>query len=482
MERRSERRLLQRAQRAALPPADRRSSLRVPHRERRSARVHADVPAPMDARARDPSTSLQRLGARHLRAARPGKPARARLPAPPRRRGHPLREQPCSSSAIRGGGPQRIRRLVGDGALERPGVSDNRQASVPHDVERARLLLVQAAAARRATAAGRGILGGCMTATITEIVGENGGGDGDAGAATRPTWRLRRGATVTDTGVTFSVWAPHAERVTLHLAGQGQGRRDEHEMIPEPNEPGVFSVHVTDAKAGDRYGFCVNDGPPLPDPASRSQPEGVHALSEVIDPADFTWRDESWPGVSLPDFVIYEMHVATFTEEGTFDAAAERLPDLLALGVTAIELMPVAQFPGRRNWGYDGVNLYAPQSSYGGPAGLKRLINAAHALGLGVVLDVVYNHVGPEGNYLDQFGPYFTDVYRTPWGRAVNYDGRGSDGVRRWALDNALYWICEYHIDALRLDAVHGIFDFGALQFLEELSDEAHELGRQLGR
>jgi maltooligosyltrehalose trehalohydrolase len=322
-----------------------------------------------------------------------------------------------------------------------------------------------------------------MTATITEIVGESGkkGEDGDAGPATRPIWTLRRGATVTDTGVTFSVWAPHAERVALHLAGRGSGDA-EHAMLPEPDEPGVFSVHVTDAKAGDRYGFRVNDGPPIPDPASRSQPEGVHALSEVVDPSDFTWRDESWPGVSLPDFVIYEMHVATFTEDGTFDAAAERLPDLLALGITAIELMPVAQVPGRRNWGYDGVNLYAPQSSYGGPAGLKRLINAAHALGLGVVLDVVYNHVGPEGNYLDQFGPYFTDVYRTPWGRAVNYDGRGSDGVRRWALDNALYWICEYHIDALRLDAVHGIFDFGALQFLEELSDEVHELGRQLGR
>jgi len=186
--------------------------------------------------------------------------------------------------------------------------------------------------------------------------------------------------------------------------------------------------------------------------------------------------------VSLQDFVIYEIHVGSFTPEGTFEAAAARLPELLALGVTAIELMPIASFPGRRNWGYDGVHLYAPQQSYGGPQGLKRLVNAAHAHGIGVVLDVVYNHVGPEGNYLDSYGPYFTEVYRTPWGRAVNYDGHGSDAVRRWAHDNALYWVSEFHIDALRLDAVQGIFDFGSFSFLEELSDEVHEMGRQLGR
>ncbi len=253
-------------------------------------------------------------------------------------------------------------------------------------------------------------------------------------------------------------------------------------MTRDDGERGVFSANVPGVVAGDRYGFRVNGGRPLPDPAGRSQPDGVHALSEVVDPDAFAWRDDGWAGVSLPDFVIYEIHVGTFTPEGTFAAAAGRLADLRALGVTAVELMPVAEFPGRRNWGYDGVHIYAPHHAYGGPEGLRRFVDAAHAHGIGVVLDVVYNHLGPEGNYLDHYGPYFTDVYRTPWGRAVNYDGRGSDGVRRWAHDNALHWVSEYHVDALRLDAVHGIFDFGALGFLEELSDEVHELGRRLGR
>jgi len=244
----------------------------------------------------------------------------------------------------------------------------------------------------------------------------------------------------------------------------------------------VWSALVPNVVAGDRYGYRIDGGDPLPDPVSRSQPDGVHGLSEVVDPTQFEWQDDNWVGMSLPDFVIYELHVGTFTPEGTFDAIIPRLGQLAALGVTAIELMPVAEFPGARNWGYDGVHFYAPHHAYGGPDGLRRLVNAAHQHGLGVVLDVVYNHVGPEGNYLDHYGPYFTDVYRTPWGRAMNYDGAGSDAVRRWAHDNALYWICEFHIDALRLDAVQGIFDFGALAFLEELSDEVHELGRRLGR
>ena len=299
-------------------------------------------------------------------------------------------------------------------------------------------------------------------------------------AMERPVWTLRRGATLTDTGVCFSVWAPRAKSVTVVVAtGDAEG---EHPLERRTGERGVFGADIVGVKAGDRYGYRIDGGDPLPDPMSRSQPEGVHALSEVVDPHDFEWRDEAWSGLALPDFALYEMHVGAFTPEGTFDAAAARLPELLALGITAIELMPVTEFPGRRNWGYDGVHLFAPHHAYGGPAGLKRLVNAAHALGLAVVLDVVYNHVGPEGNYLDHFGPYFTDVYRTPWGRAVNYDGPGSDGVRRWAHDNALYWLAEYHVDALRLDAVHGIYDFGALQFLEELSDEVHELGRRLGR
>jgi maltooligosyltrehalose trehalohydrolase len=296
----------------------------------------------------------------------------------------------------------------------------------------------------------------------------------------RPVWQLQRGATIVPGGVTFTVWAPRAKDVAVHVAGAaGAG---DHPLTRLEGERGVWSATVPRVVAGDRYGFRLDGAEPLPDPASRSQPDGVHALSAVVDPAQFAWQDGNWPGMALPDFVLYEIHVGTFTPEGTFDAVIPRLGQLSALGVTAIEIMPVAEFPGRRNWGYDGVHLYAPHHAYGGPEGLRRLVNAAHQHGLGVVLDVVYNHVGPEGNYLDQYGPYFTDVYRTPWGRAVNYDGPGSDAVRRWAHDNALYWISEFHVDALRLDAVQGIFDFGALAFLEELSDEAHELGRRLGR
>ena len=296
----------------------------------------------------------------------------------------------------------------------------------------------------------------------------------------RSGWQLRRGATLVEGGVTFSVWAPKARDVVVHVAG-GAGAGD-HPLAVMAGERSVYTATVPGVVAGDRYGIRIDGAEPLPDPASRSQPDGVHSLSEVVDPGEFAWQDGSWPGMALPDFVIYEVHVGTFTPEGTFDAAIPRLSQLVALGVTAIEIMPVAEFPGRRNWGYDGVHIYAPHHAYGGPEGLRRLVNAAHQHGLGVVLDVVYNHVGPEGNYLDRFGPYFTDVYRTPWGRAVNYDGPGSDGVRRWAHDNALYWVSEFHIDALRLDAVHGIFDFGALGFLEELSDEVHELGRSMGR
>jgi maltooligosyltrehalose trehalohydrolase len=298
---------------------------------------------------------------------------------------------------------------------------------------------------------------------------------------TRPSgWTLRRGALLGADAVTFSVWAPRAAEVTVHVAdGAGAG---DHRLARVDGERGVWAAAVPAMAAGDRYGFRIDDGDPLPDPVSRSQPDGVHGLSQVVDPARFAWEDGNWPGMSLPDFVLYELHVGTFTSEGTFDAIIPRLGQLAALGITAIELMPVAEFPGARNWGYDGVNIYAPHHAYGGADGLRRLVNAAHQHGLGVVLDVVYNHVGPEGNYLDRFGPYFTDVYRTPWGRAMNYDGAGSDEVRQWAHDNAMYWICEYHIDALRLDAVQGIFDFGALAFLEELSDDVHELGRRLGR
>jgi maltooligosyltrehalose trehalohydrolase len=291
---------------------------------------------------------------------------------------------------------------------------------------------------------------------------------------------VARGVTLDDEGATFSVWAPAARQVVLHIAtGEARG---EHALSPVDGAPGVLAARVEGVRAGDRYGYRLDGSDPLPDPVSRAQPDGVHALSHVVDPAAFAWDDAHWPGLALADFLIYELHVGTFTPEGTFDAAAARLPELLAMGITAVEVMPIASFPGTRNWGYDGVHLYAPQQSYGGPDGFRRFVRAAHALGLAVVLDVVYNHVGPEGNYLDRFGPYFTDAYCTPWGRAVNYDGRGSDEVRRWARENALHWISEYHVDALRLDAVHGIYDFGAVAFLEELSDAVHALGRRLDR
>ena len=302
----------------------------------------------------------------------------------------------------------------------------------------------------------------------------------DSPPAARLDAGVARGVTLTADGAIVSVWAPAAQDVVLHVAtGTALG---DHPMPKLDGAPGVYALEVPGLRAGDRYGFRLDGGDPLPDPVSRSQPGGVHGLSQVVDPDAFAWDDAHWPGLALADFLIYELHIGTFTPEGTFDAAAARLPELLAMGVTAVEVMPIASFPGRRNWGYDGVHLYAPQESYGGPEGFRRFVRAAHALGMAVVLDVVYNHVGPEGNYLDRFGPYFTDVYRTPWGRAINYDGRGSDEVRRWARENSLHWITEYHVDALRLDAVHGIYDFGAVAFLEELSDAVHELGRRLNR
>ena len=235
--------------------------------------------------------------------------------------------------------------------------------------------------------------------------------------------------------------------------------------------------------AGARYFVIADQGAPRPDPASRSQPDGVHAASEVID-TSFAWRDHDWRGIPLAEYVIYELHIGTFSEAGTFDGALQHLDELRELGVTAIEVMPVAQFPGARNWGYDGVLPFAVQNSYGGPAGLQRLVDACHARGLAVILDVVYNHLGPEGNYLGEFAPYFTAKYKTPWGPAVNVDDAHSDEVRRFFIDNALEWITDYHIDALRLDAVHGILDTSAKPFLAELSEavalRALELGRQV--
>jgi maltooligosyltrehalose trehalohydrolase len=295
-------------------------------------------------------------------------------------------------------------------------------------------------------------------------------------------WGLERGASVVDHGVRFEVWAPHARRVTVEVSA---GARFV-ELPLEPLRDGVFATFAEGVRAGADYRFRLTrpDGTTIhrPDPVSRWQPYGVHGSSRVVDPRTFRWTDAGWSIGEMADQVIYELHVGAFSNAGTFEAVAERLGALRYLGVTAIEIMPVAEFPGDRNWGYDGVALYAPESSYGGPDGLRTLVDAAHRRGLGVILDVVYNHLGPEGNYLSDFGPYFTTRYRTPWGGAVNFDGPDSDEVRRFVIDNALYWIKEHHVDGLRLDAVHAIFDSSSRHILDELASAVHDLGRRLGR
>jgi maltooligosyltrehalose trehalohydrolase len=238
---------------------------------------------------------------------------------------------------------------------------------------------------------------------------------------------------------------------------------------------------TADAEGRD-YAFAVDGAGPLPDPRSPWQPRGVHGPSRVVDHAAFRWTDAGWQAPPLAAGLVYELHVGTFTPAGTFDGVIERLDHLVRLGVTHVELMPVAQFPGGHGWGYDGVDLFAPHTAYGGPDGLKRLVDACHGRGLAVLLDVVYNHLGPAGNYLERFGPYFTDRYATPWGRAVNLDGPGSDQVRRFFCDNALAWLRDYHADGLRLDAVHAILDTSAVHFLEQLAAEVADLGARLGR
>ena len=274
----------------------------------------------------------------------------------------------------------------------------------------------------------------------------------------------------------FLLWAPHSRSVSLKLVENGR-------TIPmNALQGGYHQAVVGDLSAGTRYCYCLEDGRELPDPASRFQPEGVHGPSQLVDTGAFRWTDHNWKGRELQGSVLYELHIGTYTREGTFDGLVPHLAYLAELGVTSLEIMPVAQFPGACNWGYDGVYEYAPQNSYGGPEGLQRLVDAIHAHGLAVILDVVYNHLGPEGNYLNAFAPYFTDRYRTPWGQALNFDGSGSNDVRRFFRENALYWLEDYHFDALRLDAVHGIFDFSAQHFLAELKESADELSQKLGR
>jgi len=274
----------------------------------------------------------------------------------------------------------------------------------------------------------------------------------------------------------FLVWAPNSKSVSLNILG----RNDPVRMLAQPH--GYHNAVVGNLPHDARYLYRLEDGRELPDPASRFQPEGVHEPSQLVDTQSFRWTDNNWKGIRLEDSIFYEVHVGTYTREGTFDALIPHLKDLADLGITVVEIMPIAQFPGSRNWGYDGVYPFATQNSYGGPDAFHRFVDAAHAHGLAVALDVVYNHLGPEGNYLSAFGPYFTGHYRTPWGDAINYDGPDSDEVRRFFIENALYWMEDLHIDALRLDAVHGIFDFGARHFLAELKSRVDELSDKLGR
>lgn len=276
----------------------------------------------------------------------------------------------------------------------------------------------------------------------------------------------------------FRVWAPFCRMVELKLFLSGGET-----LIPmERDGEGYFRAKVSKILPGNRYLYVLDGKKERPDPASRFQPEGVHGPSCAVDPDIYKWNDSKWKGIALKDLIFYEVHVGTFTPEGTFESAIRKLPYLKKLGITCLEIMPVAQFPGKRNWGYDGVGLYAVQNSYGGPEGLKRLVDACHCAGIAVCLDVVYNHLGPEGNYLRDFGPYFTKKYRTPWGDAINYDDCESDHVRRFVIENALYWIREYHVDVLRLDAVHAIYDFSARHILQELNDEVQTLAQKLGR
>jgi maltooligosyltrehalose trehalohydrolase len=274
----------------------------------------------------------------------------------------------------------------------------------------------------------------------------------------------------------FRVWAPNVKQVELHILAP-QDR-----LMPMlPDERGYHEAEVPDVEPGARYLYRLDGEKERPDPASRYQPEGVHGPSEVVDQS-FPWEDECWFGLPLPDQIIYELHTGTFSAAGTFQGVIPYLDDLLDLGITSVELMPVAQFPGSRNWGYDGTYPFAVQNSYGGPSSLKTLVNACHCKGLAVIMDVVYNHLGPEGNYLWDYGPYFTDHYKTPWGSAVNFDGPFSDEVRCYFVENALYWVTEFHIDALRIDAVHAILDFSAQPFLEELGEAIHAQAEALNR
>jgi maltooligosyltrehalose trehalohydrolase len=276
-------------------------------------------------------------------------------------------------------------------------------------------------------------------------------------------------------GRMFEVWAPEATAVELELGGRRRPMRE------DAHRPGWW-LAAAPAAHGDDYGFRLDGGALLPDPRSRRQARGADGPSQVVDHGLFAWTDQAWTGRALPGGLVYELHTGTFTPEGTFDAAAARLDHLVELGVTHVELMPVCPFPGTHGWGYEGVSLWAVHEPYGGPDGLKRFVDAAHRRGLAVLLDVVHNHLGPSGNHLPAFGPYFTDTHHTPWGAAVNLDAPGSDEVRAYLAGSALAWLRDYHLDGLRLDAVHALVDNRATHFLEELSASVDALSAALGR
>jgi maltooligosyltrehalose trehalohydrolase len=273
----------------------------------------------------------------------------------------------------------------------------------------------------------------------------------------------------------FTIWAPHAKTVEIELGG---GCRQRMKALDQ----GWWRTEISSSDTNVDYAFVLDGGPPLPDPRSPWQPRGIHGPSRSLAHDEFSWGDRHWQAPPLAAAVIYELHVGTFTAEGTFEAAIGKLNHLIELGITHVELMPVNEFSGGRGWGYDGADLYAPYHAYGGPAGLKRLVDACHRRGLAVILDVVYNHLGPAGNYLDAFGPYFTDRYATPWGKAINFDGHQSHHVRQFFCDNALMWLRDYHFDALRLDAVHAIIDTSAVHILEQLSSQVADLAAASGR
>jgi len=287
------------------------------------------------------------------------------------------------------------------------------------------------------------------------------------------TWTLDIGANPLADGTCFKVWAPDAKQAEVVLFDGGR----EETFALDRDDQGYRTTTASGVMAGARYKYRI-DGQLYPDPAARALPEGIHGNAQVVDPHTFRWSDQNWNGIRLDQLVIYELHIGTFTPEGTFDAAIERLDAVKELGVTAVEVMPIASFPGARNWGYDGVGLYAPASCYGGPEGLRRFVDAAHARELGVILDAVYNHFGPEGNYLPALtgGRFFTSRRKTAWGDAINYDGDDSAPVRHFMIQNALHWAHEYHVDGLRLDATHAIGDESPVHLVQEIARELHAL------